>query len=98
MESLLDDERPLKVANYKQMHRESNIKEPPARNAAVAHLQQQLHDARVTLRRGHVQRRPVHFGAGVSAHSGAQQHLCGGVMAELSRQVQRRRAQLPDTQ
>lgn len=55
---------------------------------------QQLHDDSVSLCSGHVQRRPVHFGASVPADPGSQQDVSGGVMTVLGREVEGRRAQL----
>lgn len=62
------------------------------------HPDQQLHNDRVSLGSGHVQRGPVHFGAGVSADAGSEQDVGGGVMSVLSSQVEGGRPQLQDTQ
>lgn len=66
-------------------------------NWSGSHPDQQLHDDCVSLGGGHVQRRPVNFGAGVSADAGPQQHVGGGVMTVLSGQVEGGRPQLQDT-
>lgn len=55
---------------------------------------QQLHDDRVSLCGSHVQRRPVHLGASVSANPGSQQDVSCGVMAVLGCEVEGGRAQL----
>lgn len=55
---------------------------------------QQFHDDGVSLCSSHVQWRPVHFGASVSANPSSQQDISSGVMTMLGREVEGGRSQL----